>query len=217
MAGWLEGSDRARNLIRFVAQAVRADLLKSFWYALRLRSVNLVIYPKTWTSIHRHARITGKGRLAMGCRWAGFGFYQSELHLADNAHLHINGFFNIHTGAHIAIAKNAVLELGSGYVNSNVTMDCFNHIRIGQEVAISKGVTIRDSDNHEIEGGGAKDAPIIIGNHVWIGLNAVILKGVRIGDNAVIAAGSVVIRDVPSGALVAGVPARVRKKGIHWV
>ncbi|HLJ69253.1 MAG TPA: acyltransferase [Chloroflexota bacterium] len=51
-------------------------------------------------------------------------------------------------------------------------------------------------------------APVVVGRDVWIGAHAVILPGVRIGDGAVVGAGSVVTRDVPAGAVVAGVPAR---------
>ena len=52
-------------------------------------------------------------------------------------------------------------------------------------------------------------APIRIGKNVWIGANAVVLPGVTVGDNAVIAAGAVVSRDVPANAVVGGVPARL--------
>ena len=58
--------------------------------------------------------------------------------------------------------------------------------------------------------------PIIIGNHVWIGMNVTILKGVRIGDGAIVAAGAVVTKDVPENTLVGGVPARVLKTDISW-
>ena len=51
-------------------------------------------------------------------------------------------------------------------------------------------------------------APIVVGRNVWIGSNSTILKGVTIGDNSIIAAGSVVTKDVPANAIVAGVPAR---------
>ena len=57
----------------------------------------------------------------------------------------------------------------------------------------------------------AKKAPVIIGNDVWIGANSTILPGVTIGDFVVVAAGSVVTKNVPSGVLVAGVPAEVKK------
>lgn len=76
---------------------------------------------------------------------------------------------------------------------------------------------IRDSDNHTIHYDGfEKSKPIIIGNHVWIGMRATILKGVTIGDGAIIAAGAVVTKDVPARCLVAGVPARVIKENIEW-
>lgn len=54
-------------------------------------------------------------------------------------------------------------------------------------------------------------APIVLGRRVWVGSNATILSGVTIGDNAVVAAGAVVTKDVPPGAVVGGVPARIIK------
>ncbi|MDE7192107.1 MAG: sugar O-acetyltransferase, partial [Clostridia bacterium] len=55
-------------------------------------------------------------------------------------------------------------------------------------------------------------APVKIGNNVWIGAHATILSGVTIGDNAIIAAGAVVTKDVPQNTVVAGVPAKIIKK-----
>ena len=55
-------------------------------------------------------------------------------------------------------------------------------------------------------------APIVLGKKVWVGSNATILQGVTIGDNAVIAAGAVVTKDVPANTIVGGVPARVIKR-----
>lgn len=59
-------------------------------------------------------------------------------------------------------------------------------------------------------------APISIGNHVWIGTNAIILKGVDIGDGAVVAAGAVVTRSVPPRCIVAGNPAKIVKENVEW-
>lgn len=81
----------------------------------------------------------------------------------------------------------------------------------------------RDSDNHIITRRGNNcnedkpvSAPIVIGDHVWIGMNVIVLKGVTIGEGAVVAAGSVVTKDVPPYSLVAGVPANVIKIDIKW-
>ena len=54
--------------------------------------------------------------------------------------------------------------------------------------------------------------PVVIGNHVWIGMNSVIMKGVTIGDNVIIGANSVVTRDIPSNTIAAGIPCKVIKE-----
>jgi acetyltransferase-like isoleucine patch superfamily enzyme len=90
-----------------------------------------------------------------------------------------------------------------------------NSISIGEDCAISWDVQFIDSDQHSIDGAGGP-APIIVGNHVWIGQRATILKGVRIGDGAAVAAGSVVTKDVAAGTVVGGVPAKVIKTGVTW-
>lgn len=60
------------------------------------------------------------------------------------------------------------------------------------------------------------EQPVEIGNNVWIGVGATILKGVTIGDGAIIAAGSVVTKDIPARCLAAGVPAKVIKTDVEW-
>jgi len=75
-----------------------------------------------------------------------------------------------------------------------------------------------DSDFHEYALADGtiplKTKEVIIGNNVWIGNNVLILKGVSIGDNAIIAAGSVVTKNVPEGSVVAGNPAKMIKSGV---
>ncbi|MEI6212126.1 MAG: DapH/DapD/GlmU-related protein [bacterium] len=68
-----------------------------------------------------------------------------------------------------------------------------------------------DNDYHSVEDRRQPgvSAPIILGCNVWLGVRVIVLKGVTIGDNAVIGAGSVVTHDIPANSLAAGVPARV--------
>jgi acetyltransferase-like isoleucine patch superfamily enzyme len=113
-------------------------------------------------------------------------------------------------------------------VNSSIWSQC--GVRIGKRVLISHDVDILDTDGHPIDrklrvedvesllvGGtykvptATKSAPITIGNDVWICSRSTILKGVTIGDGAIIAAGAVVTRDVPPSVIVGGSPARVLK------
>jgi acetyltransferase-like isoleucine patch superfamily enzyme len=98
-----------------------------------------------------------------------------------------------------------------------IAMHCFERIAIGDNTVISENVTIRDSDNHYINNSGSpKTKGIEIGNNVWVGINVTILKGVRINDGAVIAAGAVVNKDIPANTLAGGVPAKVIKGSVTW-
>ena len=90
-----------------------------------------------------------------------------------------------------------------------------DQITIGDLCVFGEQVIIRDDDGHTLDDT-PRTAPITIGNNVWVGARAMILKGVTIGDGAVVAAGSVVTKDVPGGTLVGGVPARVIRKDVTW-
>lgn len=150
-------------------------------------------------------------------KMAGFLF------VAEKARLKVDSF-DVYAGSRINVNSGAELVLGSGYMNYDCVIDCFSSIKIGYGVVISERVVLRDSDNHVINlksdnciGGGKNHAvPIIIRDHVWIGMNVTVLKGVTIGDGAVVAAGSVVTKDVPPHSLVAGVPAKVVKTDVEW-
>lgn len=150
-----------------------------------------------------------------------------SLYVAKGAVLEVDAF-DVYAGSRITVNSGAKLFMGRGFINYNCIITCFSSITIGQDVVISERVVIRDSDNHRIlstvndgmgdTGNNAKSntAPIVIKDHVWIGMNVIILKGVTIGEGAVVAAGSVVNKDVPPHCLVAGVPARVVKSNVVW-
>lgn len=139
------------------------------------------------------------------------------LELNFNSEINISGDFQIHNGAHVILMDFAKLNLGSGYINRNVKIRCFKEITVGYNVAISENVSIWDSDAHEIEGNLEKNCkPIRIGDNVWIGTNCTILKGVEIGEGAIIAAGSLVNKNVEANCLYGGVPAKKIKEKITW-
>jgi acetyltransferase-like isoleucine patch superfamily enzyme len=153
----------------------------------------------------------------LGSQWPDAPFFSSgHLIIAPGGSLTVKGDFSIHTGMQVVVDRGASLTLGTGYISDNVRISCFHSITIGNDVAIAESVVIRDSDNHQIDGSRKATAPIVIGDHVWIGMRAVILKGVTIGEGAVVAAGAVVTRDVPTHCLVAGVPASVRRDDLSW-
>lgn len=158
-----------------------------------------------------------KGKFVFNASWILQDPFPSLLSVSKNATLIVHDTFYIYSGSKVYINNNAKLELGSGYINSNLNLSCFESIVIGRNVAISENVTIRDSDNHTILPQNKPiTLPISIGDNVWIGMNVTILKGVTIGEGAIIAAGAVVNRDIPAKCLAAGVPAKVIKKNINW-
>jgi acetyltransferase-like isoleucine patch superfamily enzyme len=101
----------------------------------------------------------------------------------------------------------------SNYFNRNVMIDACRSVEIGDRNMFGPDVYITDSD-HQFGGGfGPGELPmnrgiVVIGNRCWIGAKAVILKGVRLDDGCVVAAGAVVTHSVEPGEVVAGVPAR---------
>lgn len=113
-------------------------------------------------------------------------------------------------GVRIEVAKGARLVIGHGtYLNRNTVVVCHREIIIGRDCMISWDVGLLDSDEHERPGVDSAAAPIHIGDRVWIGCRAIVLKGVTIGEGSVIGAGAIVTRDIPDYSLAVGQPARV--------
>ena len=99
------------------------------------------------------------------------------------------------------------------FFNRGSTVYAAELVEIGDHTRIADHATVHDTNFHEIEEGDpVRAAPVRIGRNVWIGRNAVVLPGVSIGDHAVVAAGSIVTRDVPERTLVAGNPATPRRE-----
>lgn len=112
--------------------------------------------------------------------------------------------------------EGAKLQIGENcFFNHNCSITCAKDIKIGNGCNFANNIVIVDHDHKVSLSGVEKDLicePIVIGNSVWIGANVTILKGVKIGDGAVIAANSVVRKDVISHTMVAGVPAKLVKE-----
>jgi acetyltransferase-like isoleucine patch superfamily enzyme len=89
-------------------------------------------------------------------------------------------------------------------------------VEIGDRCAVSWDCCIMDRDYHKLCSDKEVFAPVKICDDVWIGCHAVILKGVTIGKGSVVAAGSVVTKDVPEGVIVGGNPAIIIKENIYW-
>jgi maltose acetyltransferase len=94
-------------------------------------------------------------------------------------------------------------------------------IEIGEDCMLSYDIEIRNTDSHKIYDKNTNErinegSSINIGNHVWLGMRAIILKGVAIGDNSIVAAGSIVTKDVKANTIVSGNPAKQIKENVYW-
>ena len=112
--------------------------------------------------------------------------------------------------ARILIRRGGYLEIGSNSRINGCHISASKKVIIGKNVRIGQYVLIMDNDFHHVSDhfSNGKKLPIIIEDDVWIAAKATVLKGVRIGKGAVVAAGAVVTKDVEPYTLVAGVPAK---------
>src|SRR5436853_268434 len=113
-------------------------------------------------------------------------------------------------------AHEGVVSIGPKTVlGQECTISAYQHVSIGRECVIADRVMLIDFDHGMVEVErpvrvqGIYKRDVRVGNNVWIGYGASILRGVTVGDNAVIGTSSVVTQDVPANAVVAGIPARV--------
>ena len=126
----------------------------------------------------------------------------------------------------LSVEREGIVEIGNDCYLANATIVCCSRIVLGARVMVSGGVTIADSDFHPKDPAARladtvaispigdrsrrptiESQPVFVGDDVWIGYNATILKGVQIGAGTHIAPGSVVVQDMPPNAFVSGNPA----------
>lgn len=171
-------------------------------------------------------RVTA-GTLALLCRYALLRLRFRTLragyvHLGKGADLVVGPHARVRFGRGVRFMRDFTghfmgqVTLGDGvFFNRGCHVVVREGLTVGDHTLFGEGVSIHD-DNHipglgpePIASRGFTARPIVIGANVWVGAKVVILPGVRIGDNAVVAAGAVVTRDVPPRTIAGGVPARV--------
>ena len=147
----------------------------------------------------------GGGDLEVGCDHLKGSKAETLVRLRENAIWSCEGGCRISYGSTIEILHHAILDSQFFTMNSNSTLIAAKKIRLGLDVMIGRGVIIYDSDHHTIRNIQGEvinsDAPIFVGDHVWLATNTTVLKGSTIGSGSIVAANSVVRGAVPSGSL----------------
>jgi acetyltransferase-like isoleucine patch superfamily enzyme len=199
----------------FVLYSKFIKLIRGFFLKIRLKSSKGFIFVGAGT------KIRFKSKISIG----------KSLQIGDNVEINALSKNGIKIGNNVSILKNTIIEctgvireLGEGLVignNVGIAQNCFIQVRglvtIGDNIIFGPGVSIF-SENHNfseidkyINEQGETRKGVKIEDGVWIGTAATILDGVTIGKNSIVAAGSVVNKDVPPYTVVGGIPAKIIK------
>jgi acetyltransferase-like isoleucine patch superfamily enzyme len=168
---------------------------------------------------------------AAGRRWRtnGLVFFGRglELEIAAKGRVDFGRFVWIGDGTKIRCHEGRV-EIGDKTVmGQECTISAYQHVRIGEQCVIADRAMFIDFDHGVVEverpirQQGIYKRDVVVGSNVWIGYGACVLRGVSVGDNAIVGTNSVVTKDVPANAVVAGIPARIIRmreapEQLHW-
>ncbi len=188
-------------MIRFLRFSARNGMLNSQYALLALRYLRRRLFTRA------------------GWRWRtdGLVFFGPglELEIARNARIEFGRFVWLGDRTKIRCHEGRV-EIGAKTViGQECTISAYRRVRIGEQCVIADRAMFIDFDHGVVEverpirQQGIYMREVEVGSNVWIGYGACILRGVRVGDNSIIGTNSVVTRDVPANAVVAGIPARI--------
>jgi acetyltransferase-like isoleucine patch superfamily enzyme len=175
------------RLLRRVVRDPRSvwGIFNARWHLRRVTTLPVTV------RLFGRARVSGKGEIIIGDRVLLMGTTVPFELVA-------------HRGGRVHIGSQT-------FINYGVSISAHDAVQIGSQCQIGQYCIIQDNDYHDIEEKWRvpPSAPVVIEDRVWLGARVIVLKGVRIGHDAVIGAGSVVTKDIPPRAIAAGSPARV--------
>jgi acetyltransferase-like isoleucine patch superfamily enzyme len=177
----------AAAIYRLVARLSRP--LRRFWYLIQLRAASRGAIPPT-TQFDGPVYIGGEGHVTLG----------------EHCRLGRDVYFETNQGGRIVLGDHVT-------VNNGTMITSYSEVHIGNDCLIGEYVSIRDANHGTAPGPPMRlqdhtFAPIVLEDNVWVARGCVVLKGVHIGAGAVVAANSVVTKDVPANAIVGGIPAK---------
>jgi acetyltransferase-like isoleucine patch superfamily enzyme len=154
-----------------------------------------------------------------GWRWRtdGLVFFgkRLQIQIGPRGTVRFGRFVWIGDGTKIRCHEGEVIIGQKTVLGQECTISAYQHVRIGEQCVIADRAMFIDFDHgsaeveRPIRAQGIYKRDVDVGSNVWIGYGACILRGVKVGDNAVIGTNSVVTRDVPANAVVGGVPAKI--------
>jgi len=157
----------------------------------------------------------------------GTTLMNSRIQMVGNRHRLIIGEESYLTGVHFYFEDHDCrIHIDAGviiYAGAEISAaEPGRRVTIGKKCLLATGVDIRTTDSHAIVHMDSKaiinpGADVIIEDHVWLGKNCTVLKGVWVGSESIIGIGSVVTRNIPGNCVAAGIPAKVIKENVTWM
>lgn len=169
--------------------------------------------------LNKHAKIILHGHLCLNENKYPHSHAECFLRLRDGAVMDVKGRVTLMYNGTVEVHENASLQIGSCTVQSGAVIICAYKMTIGQGCLFSRMCYMSDSDHHRItdEGGKIANYPreTVIGDNVWVGVKATVMKGAKIKDGCAIGVNSIVGGRVKEHLLVMNEPARPFSE-VHW-
>lgn len=186
--------------------------------AFVLRKFTRTTYTLMTTLIMQIWMTIGGTKYGKNCKFRGTAlierFQMSTITIGDHCTFNSSSRFNFRGLNHRCIIQTgkpgAKIQIGNhcGFSGCSIVAD--QEVIIGDYSTFGANAIVGDRDDHQ-EIYASEPKPIHIGSHVWIGMNATIMKGVTIGDNSIVAAGALVTKNIPANEIWGGVPAKFIK------
>ena len=172
-----------------------------------------------WRKLRHRGRLTSDGLAFIGPGVV--------IQIGEKGRIELGRFSWLGHGTKLRCHEGLISIGAKTVMGQECTVSAYQHVSIGRECVIADRVMLIDFDHgvteveRPIRLQGIYKRDVHVGNNVWIGYGACILRGVTVGDNAIIGTNAVVTKDVPANAVVGGVPARVIRmreepKTLRW-
>jgi acetyltransferase-like isoleucine patch superfamily enzyme len=200
--------------------ATRMSIVRSLYLSVRFGGW-FIVSRRTRIKIGRRSKVTIARGSFFFVGFVHYGPTPAAIHIGRDATLSVEGTVLIRKAARVFVHDGAHLEMHSGSgVADYTTVTCFDHIVFHEGSGTSWYCNVMDTNGHVVVVDGdpkPASAPIVFAPKALIGSFVTVLPGVTIGEGSLVAAGSVVTKDIPPHSLAGGNPAKILSQDVTWV
>lgn len=197
--------------------------MKNYLHAHYINVFNKKIASQFWYVLNRLSTRIWNVKIRKGCQFYGKAIFrtlpETTIHIGQECIFnssHRSNLIGVYSPCMISTIKHgAKIEIGNHCGFSGTVIGCAKYIKLGNNVRCGANTMITDSDWHFDDSRIGEDKPVIIDDNVWLGYGVKVLKGVHIGENSLIGAGSIVTKDIPANVIAAGNPCKIIKPLYH--